>query len=99
MITEDQIRQALRAVEDPEVGHNVQDLGLIYSVTIEGTHVSIVHTLTSAMCPFAEEICEGIEEAVASVPGVTHVTRRLTFDPPFSIEMVPEETRLEMGWY
>lgn len=99
MITEEQVRQALRSVYDPEVDHNVQDLGLIYSVEINEGHVTVTHSLTSAMCPFADEICEGIEMAVAEIPGVTRVTRILTFDPPFSIEMVPEETRLMMGWY
>jgi metal-sulfur cluster biosynthetic enzyme len=99
MITEQQVRDALRNVYDPEVDHNVQDLGLIYSVEIDGGHVSVIHSLTSAMCPFAEEICAGIEEAVAGIPGVERVTRTLTFDPPFTIDMVPEETRLAMGWF
>lgn len=99
MITEEQVREALREVNDPEVSINVQDLGLIYEVNINGTEVEIVHTLTSAMCPFADEICEGIYTAAASIEGVTRVTPKLTFDPPFSIEMVPEDTRLMMGWY
>jgi metal-sulfur cluster biosynthetic enzyme len=99
MITEEQVRQALRNVVDPEIDHNVQDLGLIYAVDIDGDHVTVVHTLTSIGCPYAEEICENIELAVAAVPGVTKVTRLMTFDPPFTIDMVPEETRLAMGWY
>jgi metal-sulfur cluster biosynthetic enzyme len=51
------------------------------------------------MCPFADEICEGIEEATAALDGVETVKRELVFDPPFSVEMVPEETRMLMGWY
>lgn len=98
-ITEEQVRQALRSVYDPEVDLSVQDLGLIYNVEINQAHVTVTHSLTSMMCPFAEEICEGIEAAVAAIPGVTQVTRTLTFDPPFSIEMVPEDTRLMMGWF
>ena len=99
MLTEDQVRDALRSVYDPEIDHNVQDLGLIYSVEINNDHVTVKHSLTSVMCPFADEICEGIEDAVASIPGVAKVTRILTFDPPFTIDMVPEETRLAMGWF
>jgi metal-sulfur cluster biosynthetic enzyme len=99
MITEEQVREALRNVYDPEVDLNIQDLGLIYKVDIDNTHVTVTHSLTSVMCPFAEEICENIEIAVAEIPGVERVTRILTFDPPFSIEMVPEETRMIMGWY
>ena len=99
MITEEAVREALREVYDPEVSLSVQDLGLIYEVHCEGTHVHIKHTLTSMMCPFADEICEGIETATAALEGVETVKRELVFDPPFSMEMVPEETRMIMGWY
>lgn len=101
MITEEQVREALRDVYDPEVSINVQDLGLIYEVNIDesGTEVEVVHTLTSMMCPFADEICENIYMTVASLPGVREVKPRLVFEPPFSIDMVPEETRMLMGWY
>ena len=99
MITLEQVQNALRTVSDPEIDHNVFDLGLIYNIEINDTHVSITHTLTSVMCPFGDEICENIELAVAEIPGVTRVSRSLTFDPAFSIEMVPEETRLMMGWF
>jgi len=99
MITEEIVRTALKQVYDPEVSLSVEDLGLIYEVKITNNVVYIKHSLTSMMCPFAEEICEGIETAVAAIPGVEQVTRDLVFDPPFSIEMVPEDTRLIMGWY
>ena len=99
MVTEEEVRQALRDVYDPEVSINVQDLGLIYGVEIEGTTVTVTHTLTSMMCPFADEICESIYTTVAGLAGVEKVVPNLVFDPPFSIEMVPEETRMLMGWY
>jgi metal-sulfur cluster biosynthetic enzyme len=99
MITIQQVQDALRTVSDPEIDYNVLDLGLIYSIEINQDHVTVTHTLTSVMCPFGEEICENIELAIAEIPGVTRVSRILTFDPPFSMEMVPEETRLIMGWY
>lgn len=99
MITEDDVRDILRNVQDPEVSINVVDLGLIYGVKVDGTHVHIKHTLTSMMCPFAEEICFNIYHAVMSMDGVETVDRELVFDPPFSVEMVPEETRMLMGWY
>lgn len=99
MITEEIVREALRNVYDPEVGINVQDLGLIYAVKVDGTTVEVVHTLTSAMCPFAEEICENIEIALSEISGVERISRTLTFDPPFSVDMVPEDTRMVMGWY
>jgi metal-sulfur cluster biosynthetic enzyme len=99
MITEEIVREALKEVYDPEVSLSVQELGLIYKVQCTGTHVDVEHTLTSMMCPFAEEICEGIEDAVLELDGVETLNRKLVFDPPFSMEMVPEETRMLMGWY
>jgi metal-sulfur cluster biosynthetic enzyme len=54
MIDEQQVRDALKTVYDPEVSMSVQDLGLIYEVNCNDTHVHIKHTLTSMMCPFAE---------------------------------------------
>jgi metal-sulfur cluster biosynthetic enzyme len=99
MITVEQVQNALRNVQDPEIDYNVQDLGLIYNIEINEDHVTVTHTLTSIMCPFGEEICENIELAVAEIPEVKRVTRILTFNPPFSMEMVPEETRLLMGWF
>lgn len=98
-ITVEQVQQALRNVYDPEIDINVQDLGLIYDIKIEDSTVTVTHSLTSVMCPFADEICANIEIAVSEIPGVETVNRILTFDPPFTIEMVPEETRMVMGWY
>lgn len=98
-VTEEIVREALLNVYDPEVSLSVQELGLIYEVKINGDEVYIKHTLTSMMCPFADEICEGIESTVGALVGVKSVKRELVFDPPFSIEMVPEDTRMMMGWY
>ena len=99
MITEEQVREALRSVYDPEISINVQDLGLIYEVNVDGSHVHAKHTLTSMMCPFADYICEEIYNAVSSMSEVETVNRELVFDPPFGIDQVPEETRMLMGWY
>ena len=99
MVTEEIVREALKGVYDPEVSLSVEELGLIYEVNCEGTHVHVKHTLTSMMCPFAEEIGEGIDTTVAALEGVESVNRELVFDPPFSIDMVPEDTRMIMGWF
>jgi len=91
--------EALRTVYDPEISINIYDLGLIYDISIKDNICRIEHTLTSMMCPFADEICRGIEDAVNSVEGIEEVDRELVFDPPFSIELVSEEIRMAMGWY
>jgi len=94
MVTEEIVREHLRNVYDPEISINVNDLGLIYEVNVDGTHVHVKHTLTSMMCPFADEICEDIYNTTMSIDGVDTVERELVFDPPFGLEMIPEETRL-----
>lgn len=99
MVTEEQVKDALREVYDPEISINVQDLGLIYEIIIDGSHVHVKHTLTSMMCPFADYICYEIECAVENIEGVESVHRELVFQPQFTMEMVPEETRFYMGWF
>ena len=99
MIDKDHIIANLREVFDPEISINVYDLGLIYDVetcTAEYS-VDITHTLTSAFCPFADEIISNIRQA-ALVDNVRIVNVITTFDPPFTVDSVPEETRVIMGW-
>ena len=90
----------LKEVYDPEMqGVSVYELGLIYDIDIddkEGT-VKLTHTLTSAWCPYADEIVHAIHKA-CEVDNVNSVNVITTFDPPFSMKMVPEETRLMLGW-
>ena len=98
-ISKDQIIENLKQVHDPEISINVFDLGLIYNIEIDEKelHVTITHTLTSAWCGFADEITDNIRQA-GYAPGVQYVEVITTFDPPFDISMVPEETRMVMGW-
>ena len=98
MIKENIIKQ-LHEVYDPEISINVFDLGLIYDIQIneEERSVEITHTLTSAFCGFADVIAEDIRKA-GYVDGIDNVSIVTTFDPPFTLDMVPEETKLAMGW-
>ena len=103
-VEENDLRQrvieSLQKVFDPEMSSvSVYDLGLIYLIEVTGESVKVEHTLTSMACPFADQICADITNAVMSTPGVKAVDRQLVFTPPFSIDMVPEETKLIMGWY
>ena len=98
MVDRELVIEALREVYDPEISINVYDLGLIYKLTVEQSHVHIEHTLTSVMCPFADQICQDITDAAKGVPGVETVNRELVWDPPFSMDMVPEETKFALGW-
>ena len=96
---ENKIVKQLQDVYDPEISVNVYDLGLIYDIQIneEERNVEITHTLTSAFCPFADEIVKNIKNA-GYVDGIDDVKVITTFDPPFTMDSVSEETRMIMGW-
>ena len=101
MIDREAIIENLKNVYDPEIpSASLYDLGLIYDIDIdhENYQVTITHTLTSAFCPFADQIVADVRKA-GYVEEVRWVEVNLTFDPPFSMELVPEETKLLLGWY
>ena len=103
-LEENELRQrvieSLQKVYDPEMPSvSVYDLGLIYKIEVKDDWVGIEHTLTSTACPFADQICADIESAVVDTEGVRAIDRQLVFEPAFTMEMVPEETKLIMGWY
>ena len=99
-INKQHIINNLKDVYDPEITSvSIYELGLIYNIDIneqEGS-VELTHTLTSAWCPFADEIVHAIHKA-CEVENVESINIITTFDPAFSMDMVPEETRLIMGW-
>jgi len=101
MIDREAIIENLKNVYDPEIpSASLYDLGLIYDIDLDHKNYQVVitHTLTSAFCPFADEIVYNIRQA-GYVEGVRGVEVNTTFDPPFSMDMVPEETKLLLGWY
>jgi metal-sulfur cluster biosynthetic enzyme len=97
MIDKDHIIANLREVYDPEISVNVYDLGLIYDIEICGDSVNITHTLTSAFCPFADEIVSNIKQA-GMVGGILTVNVITTFEPLFTMDSVPLNTRALLGW-
>jgi FeS assembly SUF system protein len=97
-IIEAEIIEAIRQVYDPEIPVNVYDLGLIYDIQIDDDkNAHIVMTLTSPMCPVAETLPGEVEVAAASVPGVKNVKVELTWEPPFSMDMMSEDVKLMLG--
>ena len=97
MVTEENIILALKTVYDPEIPVDVYELGLIYEIKIKDQVVDILMTLTSPNCPVAESLPMEIEEAAASVEGVSEVNVELTFEPPFTSDMMSEEAKFELG--
>ena len=88
----------LREVYDPEISINVYDLGLIYDINLENLPKAVItHTLTSAFCPFADDIIADIDSATRKVEGVEEVDVITTFVPPFGPDMMSEETKMILG--
>ena len=90
---------ACRSVYDPEIPVNIYDLGLIYTLAIGAdSDVSVVMTLTAPGCPVAGEMPGWVAEAVEPLPGVRTVNVQMTWDPPWGMEMMSDEARLELGF-
>ena len=89
---------ALREVEDPELGMDIVELGLLYDVAIDDSKVVVTHSLTSMGCPAGPMIQEGISEAVQGVPGVEAVEVELTWDPPWTPELMSEDAKFILGF-
>jgi FeS assembly SUF system protein len=95
----DQIEAALRTVFDPEIPVNIYDLGLVYEIKVgDNSHVKITMTLTAPACPAAGDIVHDVQTKVEEIPGVMDCHVQLTFDPPWSKEMMTEEAKLELGF-
>lgn len=97
-ILREQVIESIRQVFDPEIPLNVYDLGLIYAVEVgEDSVVKIVMTLTSPNCPVAHTLPQEVEDAARATAGVQDVNLELTWDPPFSIDMMSDEAKLALG--
>jgi FeS assembly SUF system protein len=95
----DRIVESIREVYDPEIPVNVYDLGLIYHLEVyEDGSVDVLMTLTAPNCPAAGILPGQVEDAVAETDGVESVNLEMTFEPPFSPQMMSEEARLELGF-
>lgn len=95
----DDVVAALRTVFDPEIPVNVYDLGLIYRVGIDGeNNVEIEMTLTAPGCPVAGEMPGWVADAIEPVAGVKTVNVELVWDPPWGMDRLSDEARLELGF-
>lgn len=97
-LLEAEVIEAIRLVYDPEIPVNVYDLGLIYDVQVnDDRSVHVMMTLTSPACPVAGTLPLEVEQAVREVRGVTGARVELTWDPPFTLDMVSDEVKLMLG--
>ncbi|MGO9004673.1 MAG: metal-sulfur cluster assembly factor [Beijerinckiaceae bacterium] len=94
----ERIKDALRLVIDPELGYNIVDLGLVYEVAIEDGGVAhITMTTTTRGCPATSYLAEGAHDSVRTVPGVESVAVELTYEPPWTPQMMSPEAKENLG--
>jgi metal-sulfur cluster biosynthetic enzyme len=98
MPTKEEVVEALRGVEDPELGMDIVELGLLYDVEVEGPKVRVIHTLTSMGCPVGPMIQENVDQIVRAMPEVEDVEVELTWDPPWSPEKMSDDAKFILGF-
>ncbi|MBE0622800.1 MAG: metal-sulfur cluster assembly factor [Burkholderiales bacterium] len=97
--TEEQVRAALCSVDDPEVGMNIVDLGLVYRIDIAPHLVRVELTMTSPACPMGDLITDNARRAVGAVsPQDLAVDVVLVWDPPWTPDLMSETARQTFGW-
>lgn len=95
----DKVVMAIKQVYDPEIPVDVYDLGLIYEITVYPVNnVYVQMTLTSPNCPSAEFIPSEVKDKIQQIQGVNNVEVEVTFDPPYSQDMMSEAAKLELGF-
>ena len=97
-VTKEDVVEALRQVEDPELGMDIVDLGLLYDVKINGPRVKIIYSLTSMGCPAGPLIEQDIERVVQEIPEVEAVETELTFDPPWTPDKMSDDAKFILGF-
>jgi FeS assembly SUF system protein len=102
-MTESELKEmaldAIKTVFDPEIPVNIFDLGLIYEVSVYPiNNVFVLMTLTSPACPSAQAIPEEVKTKISEIEGVGEVNVEVTFDPPYTQEMMSEAAKFELGF-
>jgi metal-sulfur cluster biosynthetic enzyme len=97
-VTAAQVTEALRGVIDPELGLSVVELGLIYAVTVDDGHVRVRMTLTAPGCPLHAVMPGWVLAAVRGIPGVRDADVELTFDPPWTPDLMSDDAKFILGF-
>ncbi len=98
VVSEDQVKLALRRVKDPDLSINIIDLGLVYGIAVDGTRVSVDMTLTSPGCPSGPEIMGDAERELKTLPGVEHVAVNLVWSPFWTPDKIEPRIRSYLGF-
>ncbi|MFN2589625.1 MAG: metal-sulfur cluster assembly factor [Actinomycetota bacterium] len=95
----EQVLDALKQVDDPELGINIVDLGLVYGIELQGNAVHITYTLTTMGCPIGPLIEAQIKQLLAGIEGVDEVNAEMVLRPPWTPEMMSEEAKAALGYF
>lgn len=98
VVTEDQVKLALRRVKDPDLQLNIIDLGLVYAIHVDGATVTVDMTLTSPGCPSGPEIMGDAEREIQTLPGVEKVAMNLVWAPFWTPEKMEPRVRAYLGF-
>ena len=98
MPSKEEVVEALRQVEDPELGMDIVDLGLVYEAEVESSTAKVTYSLTSMGCPAGPLIAQDIDSAVRQVEGIEDVELELTFDPPWTPDKMSEDAKFILGF-
>jgi metal-sulfur cluster biosynthetic enzyme len=98
MATREEVLEILRQVEDPELGMDIVDLGLVYEVGVEDSTAKIIYSLTSMGCPAGPLIAQDIDSAARQVEGIDEVELELTFDPPWTPDKMSDDAKFILGF-
>ena len=97
-VSEDQVKLALRRVKDPDLNLNIMDIGLVYTIEIDGSHVKVDMTLTSPACPSGPELMGNAEKEIRTLPGVEKVDVNLVWTPFWTPEKMEPRVRAYLGF-
>ena len=95
----EKIVRSIKTVFDPEIPVDVYELGLIYEIKIlDDNNIHVIMTLTSPSCPAAESIPSDVKNRVEMIKEINEVEVEITFDPPYTTDLMSEEAKLELGF-
>lgn len=97
-IPQDQVFEKLRQCLDPELGINIVDLGLIYSISIENSRIHVLMTLTTPGCPLDSYFVKDISSKLKTIKGVKDVFVEMTFEPPWNTSKMSDESKDLLGF-
>ncbi len=97
-ITKQDVIDKILLIDDPELGINIYDLGLIYELNIENNNIEVLMTLTTVNCPVADTMPNDIAKKIATIDDCGQIKVKLTFDPPWTKDMMSEDDKLALGF-